>query len=249
MSENVSSSVLYHFTDSKESLFSILKDGFFPHYCPEYTLDAVDTNAALEGRPPTRATLSVCFCDLPLSLIWGHLDVYGKYGIGLGKKWGLKNGVTPVFYTHPKAQTRLAIRRLTAKAKTNDDGAMGMDMSLFAAFTKPFEGPAWRKNKVQEKVLFYDEREWRYVPDVQAGDELFLTWADYANVAKRKALHEKFKRKYALKISPDDIEYLIVPDDSHVLKLAKFVRTLYEPDDATLVTTAIMTSDRIEADV
>ena len=35
MAENVSSSVLFHFTRSMDSLKGILKNGFFPRYCLE----------------------------------------------------------------------------------------------------------------------------------------------------------------------------------------------------------------------
>jgi hypothetical protein len=68
-----------------DDLKSILKHGFFPHYCPEYTLDPVDRKAASKGNPPMRAVPLVCFCDLPLSLIGKHLDEYGNFGIGLKK--------------------------------------------------------------------------------------------------------------------------------------------------------------------
>jgi hypothetical protein len=248
MSENVSSSVLFHFTGAMKNLVSILTDGFFPHYCPEYTLDAIDREAASKHMPPTQAAPLVCFCDLPLSLIWSHLEEYGHYGIGLDKKWGLKMGVTPVFYTHAMAQTRPPISRLTAAANKSNDATTLDDMRLLAAYTKPFRGPAWRNDSVKT-VVFYDEREWRYVPIVDAGDALFLGRADYTNVPKLRALHWKFKRKHVLRVSPDDIQYLIVPDDSHILRLVERLQKLYNSRDATLVTTAIMTSDRIEADI
>ena len=52
-----------------------------------------------------------------------------------------------------------------------------------------------------------------------------------------------------LPIRPDDIQYLIVPDDGHILELVKHLRILYSSDDSTLVTTAIMTIDCITEDV
>jgi hypothetical protein len=198
--------------------------------------------------PPEQAAPLVCFCDLPLSLIWSHLEEYGEYGIGIDKKWGLKMGVTPVFYTHSRAQTWRPVSRLATTAKKGGDTTALTDLRLLAAYTKPFQGPAWRKGKVK-KVTFYDEREWRYVPVVEARDVLFLGRADYTNETKLRALHGTFKRKYALHISPDDIQYLIVPDDSHIPKLVKRLRDFYSSKDALLVTTAIMTSDRIKADV
>ncbi len=110
MSETISSSALFHITGKIEHIRSILKEGFFPHYCPEYTLDRADRTAARSGRHPMYAIPMVCFCDLPLSLIKKHVEEYGGYGIGLNKTWGVKNGVAPVIYTHSRAKTRPSVR-------------------------------------------------------------------------------------------------------------------------------------------
>jgi hypothetical protein len=164
MSENVSSNVLFHFTKSMAAIESVLRDGFFPHYCPEYSLEHEDIEAASARRPPIAAAPMVCFCDLPLSLIGKLLREYGNFGIGLEKKWGTQNGVAPVIYTHSKAKTRPAVSRLTNRARSANDDAELKDLRFLAAYTKPFEGPAWRNNRLQKRVRFYDEREWRYVP-------------------------------------------------------------------------------------
>jgi len=108
-------------------------------------------------------------------------------------------------------------------------------------------GPAWRNNRVKRRVQFYDEREWRYVPE-----PLFLDWKDYLDKSKRTELHKRFERKYALRISPGVIQYLIVPydkDEKNILELHNYLMRLYSRKDAILVTTAIMTVDRIQKDV
>lgn len=247
MSENVSSTVLFHFTRSMDHLKGILKKGFFPRYCPEYTLNPVDRKAASNRRHPNRVAPMVCFCDLPLSLIRKHLEEYGNFGIGLDKKWGIENGVAPVIYTHPKAQTRQPVLRLTAKAAKSNDETAANDLKVLSAYTKPLVGPAWRNNRVKQGVQFYDEREWRYVPE-----PLFLDWKDYRDKSKRTKLHKRFERQYALRISPGVIQYLIVPydkDEKNILELHNYLMRLYRRKDAILVTTAIMTVDRIQKDV
>lgn len=252
MAENVSSSVLFHFTKSMAYLRSILKHGFFPHYCPEYTPNAYDREAASNRRPPMRAAPMVCFCDLPLSLIRRHLREYGPYGIGLDKKWGLKNGVAPVIYTHPKAQTRLSILHLTDKAAESNDRPPANDAEILAAYTKPFAGPAWRNNHVKPQVRFYEEREWRYVPVSCGVDPLFLDREDYHNKAKVNRIHKRFKEQNSLQVPQRDIQYLILPytkDERETVELHDYLRKLYGREDAIKVTTAIMTVDRIEKDV
>ena len=116
---------------------------------PSIPLTPVDREAASKRRPPMRAAPMVCFCDLPLSLIRRHLKEYGHFGIGLDKKWGLKNGVAPVIYTHAKAQTRLPILHLTDKAAESNDKTAANDLEILTAYTKPFVGPAWRNNHVK----------------------------------------------------------------------------------------------------
>jgi hypothetical protein len=243
MAENVSSNILFHFTKSMADLKRILKHGFSPHYCPEYTLDPVDRKAALKRHPPTHAVPMVCFCDLPLSLIRKHLKKYGNYGIGLTKQWGRRNGVAPVIYTHPRTQTRL-LSRLTARTAAND-------LKLLSAYTKPYLGPEWKDKGGKLKVRFYDEREWRYVPVLRGGEPLFLDWKDYHNKEKRNRLHNYFKKQNALPILPYDIQYLIVPYDKpekNILILHNYLKKLYSPTDAILVSTAIMT-DNFQEDV
>jgi hypothetical protein len=252
MAENVSSSVLFHFTKSMASVRSILKNGFSPHYCPEYSPNAYDREAVSKRRPPMRAAPMVCFCDLPLSLIRRHLREYGPYGIGLDKKWGLRNGVAPVIYTHPAAHTRLSIQRLTDKVAESNDRTAANDAEILAAYTKPFVGPAWRNNRVRPGVRFYEEREWRYVPVVHRGDPLFLDRDDYHNKVKVNRIHKRFREQNALQVPQGDIQYLILPytkDERETVQLHAFLRRLYGIEDAIKVTTAIMTVDRIEKDV
>jgi len=195
----------------------------------------------------------VCFCDLPISLIHEHLNAYGPYGIGLDKDWGRKSGVAPVIYTHRRAQTRQPILRLTTKAVRAGDERAANDLKVLAAYTKPFVGPAWRARKrprFQSTVQFYDEREWRYVPRLR-GSDLFLRWKDYNDASKRNSLHRDLE-KLALPVHPDFIMYLILPfqrSENNVIELHNYLMALYSREDAILVTSTIMTKDRLQKDV
>ena len=252
MAENISSNVLFHFTKSMGDLKSILKHGFFPHYCPEYSLQPGDKRAAARRHHPTRAAAMVCFCDLPLSLIGKHQEEYGRFAIGLDKAWGLKNGVAPVIYTHAKAQTRQPVFRLTAKARESIDKSLANDLDVLAAYTKPFRGPAWRNKRCQPEVKFYDEREWRYVPTAHKDKPLFLDWKAYRDPNKRNNLHRRFKIENALLIDPGNIQYLIIPydrEENNILQLHNYITKRYSRKDAILVTTAIMTDDCLTQDV
>jgi hypothetical protein len=229
MADNISSSALFHFTRSMTNLKSILKKGFFPRECHEYTLEAGDRKAASRKRRPLHAVPMVCLCDLPLSLIHKHMREYGSYGIGLTKEWGLKHGFAPVIYTHPKAQTHQPVRRLITQAQKRNDKGMANDLATLTAYTKPWRGPAWRNKKLKPNVQFYDEREWRYVPPNSSG------------------------KHSPLLIHPNFIRYLILPPDEtedNVLELHEHLRGIYKSNkDAILVTTTIMTEDCISEDI
>jgi len=255
MSENISSDVLFHFTKSLDYVKDILKNGFSPHYCLEYSLERGDREAASKGLAPTHAVPMVCFCDLPLSLIRKHLKEYGSFGIGLDKKWRLRNGVAPVTYTHAKAQTRQPVLRLIAKAVRSGDKTSEIDLKLLAAYTKRFRGPAWRDDQIKRGKHFYNEREWRYVPAIRQAGLLFLKRKDYDDTSKKDKLHDRWRKRYALPISPRNIMYLIMPyekDENNVLELHRYIMRLYGRRygrrDAILVTTTIMTDDCIKHD-
>ena len=89
----LSANTLFHFINSLEHIISILINDFTPRYCIEsfYYLGEEDFQ-------PEFALLMVCFCDIPLSQIRNHVEVYGGYAIGLSKEWGIENGINPVMY-------------------------------------------------------------------------------------------------------------------------------------------------------
>jgi Putative abortive phage resistance protein AbiGi, antitoxin len=249
MSENISSSVLFHFTSSEKKLLNILKFGFHPHYCPEYIFGLVDLAAAQNNRSPNQAAPMVCFCDLPLSLISRHLKKYGKYGIGLTKRWGIEKGVAPVFYTHDQSQTFEPLSNRNWAARSERNLTAVNELLMLTAYMKPVRGNAWRRGQVKRDVHFYDEREWRYVPRLQIGEKLFISRREYEDDSKRSALHAALKSKHTLRVTPQDIIYLMVPDDSRVIKLFKHLVTLYGAKDAILPQTAIISVDCIVGDV
>jgi hypothetical protein len=147
MSENISSNVLFHFTESLDNIVDILTSGFYPHYCPEYTFGPLHANAACSGTPPPQAAPMVCFCDLPLSLIRSHLDRYGPFGIGLRKRWGIKNGVTPVFYLHEQSQLYRPLSERIWETRQQGNPKAKHEMILLIAYLKKFIGDAWRDDK------------------------------------------------------------------------------------------------------
>lgn len=107
MKETISANTLFHFTRNKEFLTSILKNGIFIRYSLE------SYGKIIKGKKELVLPMS-CFCDIPLSKVKNHTSKYGFYAIGLSKKWGIKNGLSPVIYTTEKSETANILNRLTS---------------------------------------------------------------------------------------------------------------------------------------
>ncbi len=95
--QGISANALFHFTNSYERLISILSNNFYPRYCIEDMSIIVDDYE--DFRYNEVAIPMVCFCDIPLSQITNHTSVYGNYGIGLTKEWGINKGLNPIMYS------------------------------------------------------------------------------------------------------------------------------------------------------
>lgn len=88
----LSSTTLFHFTHEFDTLVKILEEGLWPRYCVERDWGDKDLIIPM-----------VCTCEIPLSKMSFHQNKYGKYGIGLSKKWAKKKGFTPVLYVSDKS--------------------------------------------------------------------------------------------------------------------------------------------------
>ena len=103
---NLSSKTLFHFTNQKENLLGMLKNGIYVRY-------SLETYGKILKSKSELVLPMACFCDIPLSQIREHTKKYGNYSIGLSKEWGVKNGLSPVLYTHYKSDTAKILNSLT----------------------------------------------------------------------------------------------------------------------------------------
>jgi len=217
----ISSDTLFHFTN-KDNLLGILENEFYPQFSLEqYHVD--------ETKPPFRVGIPmICFCDIPLSMTYAHMTNYGNYGIGMSKEWAKRNRLNPVLYLHKGSQTTKlfdnalksihedvnGVRKQGAEIHSLTD-LRDMLFKLFT-YTKSFDGEINVAGKVEYRK-FYDEREWRYVPDISTydGKQIMLLENQFAEPLLSQE-NEKLK-KSKLKFEPDDINYIIIKDESERL--------------------------------
>ncbi|MBC7776163.1 MAG: hypothetical protein H7246_12075 [Phycisphaerae bacterium] len=83
-------------------------------------------------------------------------------------------------------------------------------------FTKPYYAEKWRK---WNNVRFYDEREWRFVPDIQRQKDGLLPWINkerYDDEIGRELFNYRLGQQFPLRFKPEDIKYIIVEKESQV---------------------------------
>lgn len=218
----ISTKCIIHYTDSFNNLESILKEGFAIKYCAEKLFIAGGTRSAAHPM--------ISFCDIPLSQSAKHFKTYGKYGIGLTKKWAYKMGINPVLYIHKNSLIgKIFGKLLTHKRDTNSDLTKNQKENILRlkSFAKNYSGHFQHKKIDKNPYRFYDEREWRLVPENKDIENAYFS--------VKLSDFEKDERKYNDKISscrfkfePKDISYIIVDKTIEIPKMIGILRAIYK---------------------
>jgi hypothetical protein len=245
----VSANTLFHFTENKEYLKGILANKFFPKYCLEDLSNAIPGSSIYTAQIPM-----VCFCDLLFSQIKDHIDFYGDYGIGLRKKeWGLKNGICPIVYIPNESISALLIQKITTQIRSllNNEKkniSLGKQLPDFYKYLKPYEGKAKNKktNKMVDKI-FYDEREWRYVPE---GFSVLPEDIDKSLLNKENI---KMKKNSRLQFSAIDIKYIIVKEEGEIPEFVSYIenhfKNIFNKNERQLLMSKLISVEQIRDDI
>ena len=228
-----SASSLFHYTNCMGALESILQEGLFPNYCAE--------TFSYNGKNETVGIPMVSFCDIPLMRIGGFSDRYGKYAIGLSKKWGLKNRINSVFYVANedvvaglwflRNYQRMLEDRLSKSGSdghsitiTLNEGPLPelVDFinhanaksaaTVFYALIKKYESEHMGKAQIN-----YIESEWRYVVSDGDGGINWLWGQDNYSAWRgngTKPEPTKTLKDKRLRFSASDINHIIVENEA-----------------------------------
>ena len=159
----ISTNSIIHYTSSIEKLKGIIAEGFQLKYCAEDII--LKNDKSFSGAFPM-----ICFCDIPLSSAKKHLASYGYYGLGLTKKWASQNNLNPVIYIDSSSDIGQILHGLSEivkkplKPEEKYNFEFLTDFLKICSYLKNYEGPLIRGEKSEDNYRFYDEREWRYVP-------------------------------------------------------------------------------------
>lgn len=225
------------------------------------------------GIPPKIGIPMVCFCDIPLSKVKDHLSWYGEYGIGLDKKWGIDQGISPILYIDPlSATTEAMIGALSAYNKIWLEGLKAEKdypdlmkaiepnllnaLERFMAFSKPYVGHFEHNGKKDEEKVFYDEREWRFVPDLKNKPIKQFLYSSDPNFAEVRAKNLSGLTKdtdLCITVTPSNIKYIVVENEKDIVPImnkleAKFGDQNYSQNTMKKLMTNIITTKQIRED-
>ncbi len=212
----ISANTLFHFTNSVDNIKNILTNHFSPRVC----LERIDY---FQGEKFDFGLPMVCFCDIPLSQIGNHIKTYGEFAIGLTKKWALNNGISPVLYLQSMSQAIGDINNFFELAGIKDRHSALHEpnylISCYELFSycKAYQGSMWRNGKLKKNIRFYDEREWRYVPNyrwfIDSYPQAFLDKNEYRdrNIKNR---YNEIISEFKIEFTPNDIKYIIISKES-----------------------------------
>lgn len=221
----LSSTTLFNFTDKLEYLLNNLQEGIF-------------CSATIEKLPPRNAYYRVpmaCFCDIPLSLIKEHFNWYGRYGIGIRRTYARSLGVKPVWYITSENSLVTKLAR-TKELSEHERRHLLPYLKQFIGYQNDKDGRSTRKK-------FYDEREWRYIPDTNLAEPLF-------GIAKINEALLPADRSYKMPLDPCEIEYIIIEQDKDIEPLLKVLKKLGSKTKVSYETlvSKIITAKQIERD-
>lgn len=220
-----SANILCNYMREMDYLMNILRDCAFK---PRYYKEIVEY-LHIAGLTSVEIPMT-CFCDIPLNKIYEHTYYYGQYGIALNKDSCLVKGMNlqPILYvnfdSNLYADYRDTLSKIVESAQKNEkpdekwDFLSDMLLSLIA-YMKPLAGPMdFRNGRSIDHKDFKDECEWRYIPKKDGMPKVNIGTL----TERQEQIYTKVMTRdqaYWLKFTPEDIEYLIVPDDEKAEEL------------------------------
>lgn len=247
----ISTNTVFHFTNSFENIVSILENTFRPHFCLE------DLTVVMPDRSHEAdlvfAVPMVCFCDIPLSQATPHLKHYGPYGIGLSKKWAMQAGLCPVLYIVQNSPLASRLFLIINKLSTLPRDKIGNspeidDFHDFSSYLKPYAGFSPKGDSKKEQ-RFYNEREWRFVPDLSGHPLRYgIAKDEFMDEAKRETANKYLWNNFTLPFALSDVEYLIVHQKKEIAHMSEIIKKMLSKTDGQESPPVIISSKQIRQD-
>lgn len=193
-----------------------------------------------------------------------HIDFYGEYGIAFSKKWAKKRNIQPVQYinenTSLSVQLKNSFEYVSSKDSISD--LVVSDIISRVSFYKPLFGEMGRT--IENKTIyffknFYDECEWRYVPEEKKLSKCQISSVIFDKETRKfkdqisNRLKDEKYRCLWLEFDYQDIRYLIVPNNNARNMLIRYILGLNvdsedEMQDKCLLISKIIVLEDVKKD-
>ena len=220
---------VFHNTNRFEYLEGIIKGGFQASYCKE------------EMQGYKYLSPMVSFCNIPI----GEVDKYARYGkngIGMSMEWAIKNKVNPVLYIHRGSDyfnildTRSLFKR--EHLDKNEDKLVKIALKLLTNIK------CWKTIYKEKLINTYQEREWRYVPNLENRREILDETHDHQEYRLFTDEKEKPKQhfpEHRLNIEKiSDISYIVVTKETQRKKVIERLKAKFDEESKEVVDEALI---------
>ncbi|WOK07071.1 abortive infection system antitoxin AbiGi family protein [Imperialibacter roseus] len=277
----LSSDSLFHFTGEIKTLFKILVNGIRPSYCIEdYAMLYNQKKAAFLLAVPMSCFCDIplsqinnhtsTYGDYGIGLKKSWAEKHGITPVAYvykNSKWveQLWEMVKIFEQYEPEIKERsLTFSNGFSKKYSRENihfknvEAFGNHYRYILSFIKPYEGKLFRIGKKNKNaVKFYDEKEWRYVPPGIIPP--FIPAKSYMSMMETglddelKSYTENIEQHYMLKFKIEDINHIILRNDSKISDLIKFIDqnpVLYDavPEFREILLTKVQTLEKLQID-
>lgn len=231
---HISSKSLFHFTDSLSTLKKILKSQYFlVKECEEHHWDGYKFTVPM-----------ACFCDIPLSKISSHTDQYGCYGIGMSSEWANRMKLCSVMYVRTESDLSKWVAKTLREITTHSDCTISKEALYLLSRIKKYKGkvPNKKGNMADKEkcVTFYDEREWRFVPEKLTIQDIKI---------KKEKEHLDIQDKDELHFRLQDIKYIIIKNESERKEIINVIGKFNSKKDIlNILKSKILTVKQIKQD-
>lgn len=191
------SNSFFHFTKDIDSIEGIIHEGFKIHFCKEELYTD-------EGHIDHIGIPMSSFCDIPLSFI-SQIN-YGKYGIGMSRRWGIAHELQPVIY-YPNNKRCQSTQMVIMATKAFHEQPSHTEAFRILGYAKPLY--KIEKNKDLNNNN-YIEREWRKVYASRMQFK-WKTQQEYQAYRGDDELNPKTAVGVPLRFSADDVNFIIIP--------------------------------------
>lgn len=191
------SNSFFHFTNNLEHLKEIIHTGFNVYFCKEEVY-STERNVVHIGIP------MVSFCDTPL--LYLTQNSYGKYCIGMKRKWAVEHQLQPVLY-YPNNQEFQSTKMIVSATEDFLNDKKDTDKYRILGYSKPLYKIECDKETTRDN---YVEREWRKVY-ASRNQFVWLTEDEYDVYRGDKSL-PKTPIGVPLKFSAEDVDIIIVQE-------------------------------------